>query len=591
MTVLARAALALFLVLLPMAGVHAQRTARPQTAANARLATELSRIRDAATHEAAGRYHDAEQILAEVLTENPLSLSGLLTLERILTAQNRLREISPAVERLLAADPVSVIGHQLRLRVASAADDVRRIETAASEWVAAVPHLETPYREAAAVWRARGENARAVALLEQGRRRIERADALALELGDAYLAMRDYRRAAEEWSRAVGNDGRGFMLVQRRLQSLPDGGAAVIPRLVERLAQKPVSFSRQRAATMLSVDAGLERLALQLLPDLAAAAPLAEREPLLVEVARRADGAGLHGVALRAYQSLLDGVREPSLAVRSRMAELALLAGDTALAARTYRELEQAAAAGSPQRRQAIALRVQLTAREGDLVRAVAELDEFRREYPQATELDATSALIAGMLMERGDLDAAERILTGVHGARAAQTRGRLFLRRGDIVRAREELLGAAPQLRGREATETIALAALLSRLSASGGEMVTLFVSASEGDIGERVRTTADAARALPVGERAAIFDFLAAAADAGGAVEDAAALRRDIVADMPRTQEAPAALLALAQHVIAAGQSADEARVLLEKLIVDYPRSALAPQARTELQRLESR
>jgi hypothetical protein len=568
----------------------AQRAAR---APGTQLTTELGRIRDAATFEAAGNYADAEKVIQQVLEANPQSLSGLLTMERLLAAQNRLPEIMPAVDRLLAADPVSVIGHQLRLRVVSTANDDSRLDSAGTEWIRAVPHLETPYREIAAVWRARNEHARAVAVLEQGRRRIDRPDALALELGDAYLGLREHRRAAEEWSRAVGPDGRGFILVQRRLQSLPDGGAAVIPQLVDRLTQKPVAFSRLRAAAMLAVDAGLEHAVTRLLPDLAASAPQAEREPLLVELARRADGAGLHGVALSSYRELLGSDRESasSLAVRSRIAELALLTGDTALATRTYAELERAAAVGSPQRRQAVALRIQLTAREGELHAAIADLDAFRNEYPQAPELDATAALVATRLVDAGAFPEAERVLSGVHGARSALARGRIFLRQGDITRAREELVTAAPHLRGAEATETIALASLLGRLSARGGELVTLFVASAPAERSDRLRATADAARALPISERAAILDFLAATADAAGADVDAIALRREIADDMPRSQEAPAALLALARAARAREQGDDEARLLLERLIVEYPRSALAPQARAELQQSQYR
>jgi hypothetical protein len=572
------------------APADAQRSARSQSAA---LNTELSLIRQATMHESAGNYAEAERVIGEVLDENPLSLSGLLALERILIAQNRVAEIMPAVERLLREDRFSVIGHQLRLRVASLTDDVQGIESAGAEWIRAVPHLETPYREVAVVWRARREHARAIAVLEQGRRRIDRPDALALELGDAYQEMSQFERAAEEWSRAVGDDGRGFMLVQRRLQALPDGGAGVIPQLVARLAEGTASYARLRAAVMLAIDAGLDDHVARLLPNLAASAPDAERETLLVEIARRADGAGLHAVALAAYRQLLVAAAGESsaLAIRSRVAELALLAGDTALAARTYRELEQAAAAGSPQRRQAVALRIQLTAREGDLEAAIEDLQAFRTEFPQASELDETAAALAERLLAGGRSGQAERVLSGVHGPRSARARGRLYLQLGDIPRAREELLGAAPHLRGREATETIALASLLSRLSPRGAELLTAFSSADPAARIDSLRATAAAARSLAAAERAAVLDFLAGAADAAAAAEDAAALRREIVEELPRMQEAPAALLALARHNAVSDPTSDEARVLLEKLIVEYPRSALAPQARTELQRLQAR
>lgn len=570
---------------------YAQRRTADQAAHN-QLMSELGRLRQAAAFESAGNYADAEKIVLEVLRGNPTSLSGLLTLERLLTAQARLPEILPAVDRLLEKDPMSVIGHQTRLRVASDLGDVPRLEAAIADWIHATPNLETPYREAAAIWRRRGEPARSIAVLEQGRKRIERPDALALELGDAFASAADIERAADEWSRAIGPEGRGFMLVQRRLQGLPDGGARVIPELVERLDAEPATFARRRAAALLAIEAGLEHAAVRVVAELSANVPPEEREQLLVELARRADGAGLHRVALDAYSGLLDAASDAgaTLAIRTRVAELALLVGDTARAAETYRHLELAAAAGSPQRRQAVALRIQLTARDGELTHARADYDVFRAEYPQAPELDATAASLATRLLDSGDAAAAEKVLTGVVGARSAQLRARLYLRGGDIELARQELLGAAPLLRGRDATQTIALATLLTRVSARGGELVANVIIAPDETRAQQIRDAASATSSLPAAERAAVLDFLAGAADAAGMGEDGAALRREIIETLPRTHEAPAALLTLARSASQDPSTAEQARVLLETLIVEYPRSALAPQARTELQRLQA-
>lgn len=571
---------------------HAQRRAADR-AAHDQLMSELTRLRQAASYEASGNYAEAEKIIGEVLAANPTSLSGLLTMERVLSAQGRAAEIMPSVDRLLAADSTSVIGHQTRLRVLSDLNDVERLDAAIAQWVASTPDLETPYREAAVVWRNRGEPARAIALLEQGRRRIEREDALALELGDAFAAAKDMSRAAAEWARAIGDAGRGLMLVQRRLQMLPDGGAGVIPPLIEKLSAQPSTFARQRAAAMLAIEAALEAPALRAVRGLAAAAPPEEREPLLVELARRADAAELHAVALAAYQDLLAAAPDAraSLAIRTRIAELALLAGDTALAAATYRQLESAAAAGSPQRRQAVALRIQLTARDGQLSSAVADYEAFRTEFPNAPELDATASALGVLLIDADSADTAGRVLSGVSGPASAQLRGRLFLRAGDIDRARHELISAAPLLRGSDATATIALAALLTRVTPRGGELVARVVAAGPAERPAEVRSAAAAAATLPARERAAILDFLADAADAAGLAEEASALRREIVEQLPRTHEAPSALLSLARQELADSESDEEARVLLERLIVEYPRSALAPQARAELQRLQTR
>jgi hypothetical protein len=167
---------------------------------------------------------------------------------------------------------------------------------------------------------------------EQGRSRIDRPDALALELGDVHAAAGDHRKAAAEWSRAVGAEGRGFLLVQRRLQQLPDGGASVIPVLADLLGAAPLHPARQKAATLLAIEAGMERRATRLAAELGTITPAAERDGMYVELARRADAAGLYGLAAWSYGQLLE--RSPdaaaALAIRTRIAELALLAGDTA---------------------------------------------------------------------------------------------------------------------------------------------------------------------------------------------------------------------------------------------------------------------
>jgi tetratricopeptide (TPR) repeat protein len=556
--------------------------------------SELARLREARELEVAGDLAGAERLVSAVLEANPTSLSALITLERLLSVQGRPGDVLPAVDRLLAVEPASAIGHQTRLRAQARLGDAARIAAAADDWIRAAPHLETPYRESALVWRERDETSRAIAVLEQGRRRIDRPDALALELGDAHAAAGEMRRAVSEWARAVGPDGRGSLLVQRRLQSQPDAGASAIPLLVESLAGPASTTGRRRVATLLAIDAGLEVRALALAQELAAGASVAEREQALVELARRADGAGLFRLAAWSYGELLRSTRDAGagLAIRARVGELALMAGDTALAAAMYGELEHAAAAGSPQRRHAMAVRLALSVRDGDLARGAAQVDSFRLEYPHAPELDAIAGTLAVRQLDAGDLHAAGRTLAGLTGPRAAQARARMHIRGGDVDLARDALLAAAPQLQGREATESIALAALLSRTTPLGGELVARAVAAGDDDgRAEAVRSAVEQTAGLAAGERAAVLDFLAGLADASGLSEDADALRREIVESLPRSHEAAGALLALARRALDDQDAHETARVLLERLIVEYPRSTLAPQARRELDRLRGR
>src|SRR5690606_35569264 len=134
-------------------------------------------------------------------------------------------ELLPYVDRLIDENPDSPIGNQMRVRAYSMLDSIAGIERASEWWIRAAPDVETPYREVARVWQQRGDYQRALEVLQLGRERVRRDDALALELGDLYAAIGDGERAVREWERAIDEGGQGFLLVQRRLAQMPDGGA------------------------------------------------------------------------------------------------------------------------------------------------------------------------------------------------------------------------------------------------------------------------------------------------------------------------------------------------------------------------------
>lgn len=563
------------------------------TAAQEFRSEELQQLREAATKESAGDLGGAEAMLRAILEKNPTSLSAVLSLDRVLRMQGRVEQSVPFIEKLLAADPESPIGHQMLVRAYSSLDRLDDLRRAAEAWIEATPKIETPYREIARVWQDRNDHARAVQVLDLGRGRIGRDDALAIELGDAHAALQEYPRAAREYDRAIGKDGHGFMLVQRRVVSMRDGGAEILPRLIDALVKQPTTLARRKAAAQLAIDAGLSERAQAIAVDAAAALKGRERERFIVEMARKAEGARLPRVAYWAYSQMLQASTsaEQQLTLRGRLAELALAMGDTARAAASYRELEASYDAGSPQRRQALALRIQLTAREGKVDEAVREYDAFRVEFPDASELDAIASTIATVLLDRGDLDRAGQIVERVTGARSSLVRGRIGLRRGDVGRAKLELMQSAPALHGAEATEAIKLANLLGRVSHVGGDLLArATASASAGNTAEAFGLLFSGARELPGNEPAAILQYAAELADRHDMDEEAERARRVIVTEYALTPEAPAALLALGR-ALGLRNELDEARSFLEKLVLDHPRSALLPQARQELDRLQGR
>ena len=551
---------------------------------------EVELLRQASVREAGGDLAGAEATLGEILDGRPTSVPALLALERVLRVQSRLEDLVAPVTAALEADPRSALLNQLLVRTHSALDRPREIDAAARRWIATVPHIEIPYREVAQIWQARGEHDRARSVLEEGRRRIGREDALALELGDLYATRGDPQGAVREWERAVGPEARGLTQVRRRLRALPDGGAAVFPDLVDLLLADAGSVARLRAGVDLAVEAGLadraESGAKRVLPRLDSL----ERESFLIDVARRADGARLNRVALWAYGELVGTASQEGrrLAIRNRLAELALELGDTAIATANYHAVEAAYREGTPQRRQAAAVRIELMAGQ-DLAGASEALREFRQEYQDAPELDQLATAVARGLAEAGRADEAEALLRGVRGPRSAVLRGRLALERGALDDARLAFLAAAPGLRGAEATAALSLVTLLGRVSEQAGRIIGVALGHEErGDAGRAVDGLREGLIGLPAADRPAVLELAAGIADRAGLTDDARMVRRQLVADHPRSGEAPAALLALARGLRTETGGAGEARELLERLIIEYPRSALVPQARRELQQL---
>lgn len=595
-------------VMVLLAGVAGVRPASSQVAVD-----EVPLLREASAREDAGELDGAESLLRRIVEARPASVPALLSLERVLRIQGRLDALPSLVRSALEEEPESALLNQLLLRSLAALDRPGELDAAVRAWIEQSPRLETPYREAARVWREEGEVGRARAVLEEGRDRIDGRDALALELGELYASIGDRDGTLREWDRAIGPEARGLLQVRRHMRGLPDGGASLLRPLVARLADGPRTDARLEAAVEMAVEAGLEERAREIAADLLPARTLEERTLFLSRLARQADGARQHGLAYWAYGELLDledrqiraesrvggrrgearavdggrDVQETGrgLAIRQRLAELAVIVGDTAGAADRFRAVEQAYEEGSPERRQAAAHRIELSIAT-DLDQAMGALAGFRTAFPNAPEDDRLAAAVAGALVDRGRREEAERTLAGTRGPRSSMMRGRLALERGDIAAARTAYLAAAPELGGAEATAVLELATLLGRISEEAGAVLGEAMRRRDrGQAGEAVDVLLASVPGLRPEDRPPLLELAAEMAEQGGLEADARDVRRRIVAEHPRSTEAPAALLALARSLRAEAGGSIEARELLERLIVEYPRSALVPQARRAL------
>lgn len=564
-----------------------------QTAAGA----EIELLQMASERESAGELEAAERLLGEVLDRRTGSVPALLSLERVLRLQGRLHELPPRVEAALRKDAASALLNKLLIRTWSTLDRLDALETAAGHWFETTPDLETPYREVARVWAARGEYGRARAVLEEGRRRVGRPQALALELGDLYVTVGEPARAVREWALFMDRDGRGLSQIRRRLRDLPDGGAAVVPELVD-LLSRGEERGRTEAALELAVESGLEERARTLTGRLLPGWSEGTRRQRLETLARNADAAGHAGLALWAYGRLLGLIppesTDPRIPVlRRRHAELALTVGDTAAAAASYLALEELPGADAPRGGAADALRIELLAGQDPEAagRALLELRaaEAGAARPAAAG-DRLTAVVAGALLRAERVREAELLLAGVDGPRSALLRGRLALADGDMAGARAEYLSAATRLPGGEATPVLSLVTALSRISAPAGAVLAEALALRDGGRpGAAVDRLVAGVAGLAEEDRPPLLELAAGTAAAAGLREEARSLRHRIVMEHPRSPEAPPALLGLARERADDEGSRREARELLERLILEYPGSALVPEARRVLARLE--
>jgi len=550
---------------------------------------EVRLLRVASAREAAGDLAGAEAAFRRLLEDRPTSVPGLLGLERVLRARDRLDAVLPVLDRFLAVAPGSAIGHRLRVRALDDLDRPTELEAAGEAWTDAVPGEPGPYLALARVWRGRGRTDRAIELLERGRRVVEDAS-LDVELGDLYAGTGRYDAALRAWDRAIGSQAVAYPKVRDRLMALPDGGAVMIPALLDRLTRADPTPARRKAAVDLAMQVGRAAYARDEAGRLAAELAADDRRVFLTGVAASADRHGLDSLAYWAYRELLrSGALDDDPVVRSRIAELALALGDTAVARESYRAVASAFRPGAPERRRAGVLRVRLLIGERELERAASALAGLREEFPDAPQVDSVTADLAAVYLARGDTAPAAALVAGSRGARAGLLRGRLALARGDAEAAREAFMEVAPRLEGPVATDALALAGLLGTISPEAAAVLGVAVPVAGAVPTGTAGRIAGAVDTLPEADRAPLLAYAATLADQAGETDAATRIRRRVVASFPDADEAPGALLELARS-LADGDPA-EAGTLLERLILEYPSNPLVPQARRELSLLRGR
>jgi len=556
-------------------------------------------LRQAVSLEAQGRTEEAEERIRGLLEANPASAAGIYALERVLRREERLEELLPALEAYFEAAPADGPVRRLQLQVLGELGRGEALEEAVRAWTDEEPRDVDRYRVALPIVAGALGPERALALVTRARESTGRPGALALEAGDLRARLDDPEGAVSEWAGAVGEGEIGVSTVLRRIEELPGGGGALVKILVDALVAEPTAPDRMRVAARLAVQSGwsergveIARRTLPLLDDRRA------RKGFLAELARRAEngeGGDARDAALWAYGALREEAESPSeaRALDRKLAELALLAGDTAraLAARE-RELQEMPP-DSPEERRALAALVRLEARAGEIEAARQRFERFRGAYPHAPELDEVAAEVARKLAAEGRSEEAGEILAEVEGSASALERAYLHLGREEVGEAVAELRTAAEGLDPERATGAVELLTLLRGTRSDAGiALVGRIVEEADGrSLDDLDETVVQGLPDLPVDERPGIVALAAHFLDERGMGAGAARLRSRLVEEFPESVEAAEATVRLARYRAREEGRVDEAITLLEELIVRRPESAVVPEARRELERLRGR
>lgn len=553
-------------------------------------------LRQASALEWQGRLDDAEAVLSDVLSRNPVSSSALFSLERVLRTLGRVREMLGWADASLEADPTLAAPRYLKLRVLAEVDSLEAIDEVAEDWYRAEPGSALPYREVARVLEQAAGPEAALRVLARARDALDDPRSLALELGDLRVRAGDARGALEAWAEALGAADVEGSAVVRRVLRLPD--ETDVDAVLSALQQaQPSDPERWLAALDLAFVRAPEPRAVDIVRRGAEQLPELERASFLREVSRRAERTSRADVSLWALQALRDEAqagRSASLSGmdETRLRETALAAGDTAEAVAAQLRQVRRLTTGSDARRDALIDLVRIEAAWSRTTSAtlLERWRTLRGEWAAGAVFDAVTAALTRALLERGDLEAARLTVADDPGPRTRVEHGWLLLAEGQLGAGQQLLRSVVPALGPDEATEVLEVLASLSRTGAgSAAVLAAAWAEARHGRFEVGLARIEDQLGLASDEERPALHHAAARIAlDAGEPLR--AEPHLEALADRSdRPVERPEALLALARIQAARPDGTEAARQLLTQLILEHPAAAIVPEARHELETLE--
>lgn len=556
---------------------------------------EAQALRDAGALETRNRLPEAQAILERLLESQPGSVGGLFALERVLRAQGKVSEVLPRVDRFLTLTPDASGVRVMKLKVLAEVDSTDALLRAADDWVKRSPADPMIYREALPLVQRSMDPKRSIDLLKAARKGAGDPVALALEMGDLFLAAGDLDEAAAEWARAGNASADRATEVIKRVGQITDGArrARAASALMDALVRPPTDLKRRALAVQVALAFGRAPLASTMAKALASELEPGPRRAFLESVGTWASAEGGAAVGLWALGAIRSSMAatEDTREIDGRINRAAVAAGDTALAIESGQRLIERLPKASADRRRLMAEEIRMRARRADAVVLSKQWEAFRQEYPQAPELDELAALVSTGLRSSGQGDEAGEVLASVQGPESSLERAYLNLADGRLEVARAQLILAVPGLDPLKGTGELQIASLLGRMSPIGqGVLAKAAVDAHRGRSREGALALEKALPDLPEEDRPLALGQAARFAADVGADEEAARLRTALIERYPESSDAPEAMLFLARWHARSPGGVAQAVELLERLILKTPDAAVAPDARRELQRLRT-
>ena len=213
-------------------------------------------LREASTLAVRGEYARAETTLRELLELQPRSSAAVRALERVLRADDRVKELLPVIDTHLEARPGSNQIWSLKLELLVETGRAEALGETVLDWVEAAPDAREPYREGARVLREALGPREAAEVMRRGLDALGDSPRMLVELGDALIAAGRAAEGGAAWARALRLDAALDREILELLEEPGDEPAAGSAAIATALMAEPATLSGLELAAGLALSAG-----------------------------------------------------------------------------------------------------------------------------------------------------------------------------------------------------------------------------------------------------------------------------------------------------------------------------------------------